>query len=97
MSKTVEDFIQCRPVDDVTIRREVQQLQEDNLRLRTLTSTHAQNEGRWAGQIREQITIETTCYHCYEPLTFTHHRRVPWATIRKIFKRLHTLTKTKPL
>lgn len=81
----IEEFLQCRPVDEVSIRSEVQRLRDENQALKNAILTGSENKSRYSGQVTEYIFSEAVCA-CGETVIFDRVHKVPWTTISSVLK-----------
>lgn len=92
MKSEIYEFLQCRPVDDVTIRREVQRLVDENQRLKNALLTGSENKRRYSGHVEEILFSDAMCA-CGETVNFSRKRKVPWSVIEQVLKRAQHLAK----
>ena len=92
MKNEILEFLQCRPVDDVTIRREVQRLLDENQRMKSALLTGSENKRRYSGHVHETLFSDAVCA-CGETVNFSRQRKVPWSVIEQVLQRAQKLSK----
>lgn len=81
----IKEFLQCRPVDDVSIRSAVLALLEERNALRTALMSNPENRRKYAGKITDNFHTDAVC-SCGETVNFNIERKIPWSVISNVLK-----------
>lgn len=83
MSHILKDFIQCKPVDDVAVRIELDRVLNELQAYRSAISHHAVNSGNYSRKINETIELDVITED--GELLEVHQTRVlPWSVIKDV-------------
>lgn len=83
MSRILKDFIQCKPVDEVSVRIELERVLNELQAYRAALSHHATNSSNYIRKIKENIEIDVITQEG-ELLEIEQTRMLPWSVIKDV-------------
>lgn len=90
----LKEFLNCRPVDEISIRRIVDNILNENAKLKLAISTSNNNKYKYAGKIEEDFFLESSL-PSGDTVILNQKRKVPWSVIRDVLSLVHLNFKDK--
>lgn len=90
----IEDFLQCKPVDDIEIRAAISRLRFSNHLMQTAISNKSLSKHTYSGKLTEQIKMEVVC-SCGDVIHIHETRKVPWTVMKDFLSLVQEQSKIK--